>query len=278
MSAAAPEHERHGGLDGRVVVVTGASRGIGRGVAERFGREGARVVAAARHAEPLQTVVGAIERAGGSAIAALADVSNRGDVDRLFDAAVAAFGHVDVLVNNAAIVGRDAHALELADDELGAFLATNVMGAFYCAERAGRLMARRRSGAIVNVTSVVASRPGRKMVAYATSKAALEGLTRALALDLAPFGVRVNGVAPGIVFDESRRAAAAPAQLGSREQLVPLGRVSRPADVAAACAFLASDDASSITGQILCVDGGLTTQIRSMADDPQRFDAASIRL
>jgi NAD(P)-dependent dehydrogenase (short-subunit alcohol dehydrogenase family) len=137
-------------------------------------------------------------------------------------------------------------------------------------------MARNGRGVIISISSIVGIRGIRRMVAYTTSKAAIDGMTRALALDLAPYGVRVNAVAPGIVWSPERWGSAVPADRETRERAIPLQRIGLPEDVAAACAFLASDDGSYITGQVLYVDGGLSVQARTMHDDPNGFDPSRI--
>jgi NAD(P)-dependent dehydrogenase (short-subunit alcohol dehydrogenase family) len=243
---------------GRVVLVTGAGRGIGRAIAERFGSEGAQVVANDIGAHVEQVAV-AIREAGGSAVGVVADVSQKAEVDRLFDTALEQFGDVHVLVNNAGLVGESRHFLTGDEAWWDRVLDTNLKSVFLCAHRAAWLMARRKGGSIISMSSGGATRAHRGNVAYDASKGGIEAFTRAAGLDLAPYGIRVNAVVPGsiqtgpITEDEGR----------VRGQAIPLGRIGQPAEIAAAVAFLASDDARYITGQTIVVDGGLLSQQRS---------------
>ncbi len=240
------------------MIVTGAGRGIGRAVAERFGAEGASVVANDIGAH-VDEVAQAISQAGGQAFGVVADVSQKQDVDRLFDAAVERFGDVNVLVNNAGLVGESRHFLTGDEAWWDRVLDTNLKSVFLCAHRAASLMARRKGGSIISMSSGGATRAHRGNVAYDASKGGIEAFTRAVGLDLAPYGIRVNAVAPGSIqtgplTDEDARV---------RGQAIPLGRIGQADEIAAAVAFLASDDARYITGQTIVVDGGLLSQQRS---------------
>jgi NAD(P)-dependent dehydrogenase (short-subunit alcohol dehydrogenase family) len=252
-----PVHQQ-GRFVGKVVIVTGAGRGIGRAVAERFGSEGAHVVANDIGAH-VEEVVGAIRGAGGSGLAVVADVSQKQAVDRLFDAALEQFGDVHVLVNNAGLVNESRHFLEGDEAWWERVLDTNLKSVFLCAHRAAWLMARRNGGCIISMSSGGATRAHRGNVAYDASKGGIEAFTRAAAIDLAPYAIRVNAVAPGSIRtgpmsdDESR----------IRGQTIPLGRIGQPEEISAAVAFLASEDARYITGQTIVVDGGLLSQQRS---------------
>ncbi|MHB1016368.1 MAG: 3-oxoacyl-[acyl-carrier-protein] reductase [Coriobacteriia bacterium] len=244
-------------LEGRVALVTGASRGIGAAVAWRLAAEGASVVVNfAGRADAAAAVVSAIEQGGGSAIAVQADVSDSAACAALVDAAVARFGRIDILVNNAGIT-RDGLLVRMSDDDWRSVIDTNLSGAFYLARSVGKLMMKQRSGSIVNMASVVGVMGNAGQVNYAAAKAGLIGMTKSIARELAGRGVRVNAVAPGFIATDMTDAlpeAAREAAVSS----IAMGRLGTPEDIAAAVAFLASDDAAYITGQVIAVDGGMT--------------------
>src|SRR5438874_4179935 len=241
-----------------VVLVTGAGHGIGRAVAERFGAEGARVVVndVARTAD---AAAEAIDAAGGEAIGVVADVSNKADVERLFDTSLDRFGDVNVLVNCAGLVNESRHFFDGDEAWWDRVLDVNLKGVYLCSDRAARLMARRKGGSIISMSSGGATRAHRGNVAYDASKGGIEAFTRATALDLAPYGIRVNAIAPGSIVT----VPLSEADQRERGKTIPVGRMGTPDEIAAAVAFLASDDARYITGQTLAVDGGLLAQQRS---------------
>jgi 3-oxoacyl-[acyl-carrier protein] reductase len=245
-----------GRLDGKVAIVTGSGHGIGRAIVERFAQEGAQVVVNDVDVARAEEAAGAI---GDAAVAVAADVSRSADVDRIVDTAVKTFGGVHVLVNNAGLIDVERHVLEADEEWWDRVLAVNLKGQFLCALRAAQWMARHGGGAIVNLSSGGARAAHRGMVAYDASKGGVEAMTRALALDLAPYGIRVNAIAPGTinVFGLDEEAARL------RGEVVPLGRMGTPEDMAGPALFLASDDARYVTGVAFSVDGGLTAQQRS---------------
>jgi len=238
------------------VLVTGAGHGIGRAVAERFAAEGARVAVNDLDTERAEEVAAAI---GEGAIAASADVSSKAAVEAMFDDVLARFGHLNVLVNNAGDIHAARHFLESDEAWWDHVVGVNLKGSFLCAHRAARHMAARRAGVIINMSSGGATRAHRGNVAYDASKGGVEAMTRALALDLAPYGIRVNAVVPGLIRTYDIDAAAA----AERGMVVPMGRLGEPEDVAGPTVFLATDDARYMTGACLTVDGGVLVQQRS---------------
>jgi NAD(P)-dependent dehydrogenase (short-subunit alcohol dehydrogenase family) len=249
-----------GRLAGKVALVTGAGSGIGEAIARRFALEGARVVLADRDEAAGERVRGAIAAAGGDAQFALTDVADERSVEATCGAAVARYGGIDVLVNSAAVfVMRD---LEATPEEWRRSFDVNVLGAALVSKHATRVMRGRGGGAVVNLGSISSFIAQPQLATYSTTKAALAQLTRNMALDLAPFGIRVNCLCPGPIWTPALRRVIAERGLDpetyTRDEApkMLLGRVGAPEEVAGPALFLVSDDASFITGTTLLVDGG----------------------
>jgi 3-oxoacyl-[acyl-carrier protein] reductase len=250
-------------LSGKVASVTGGAHGIGRAVAERFGAEGATVVVSDINAEGAQTVARGIESAGGKAIAIPTDVSQKASVDHLYDETLERFGTVDVVVNSAGLVNTERHFLEGDEAWWDAIHGVNLKGTFLSGLRAANFMARHGGGVIINVSSGGATRAHRGNSAYDATKGGVEALTRAMAVDLAPYGIRVNGLIPGSI----NTSGMTPETKQERGKAIPMGRVGEPEDMTGAAVFLASDDAGYVTGQMVAVDGGILAAMRSPAAD-----------
>ena len=248
-------------LNKKVAIVTGAAHGIGRAIAERYGAEGATVVVCDVDAAGADAVAKRISDDGGTAVAIVTDVSDKAAVDRLFDETLERFGTVDVLVNNAGLTNTERHFLDGDEAWWDRIHAVNLKGSFLCGLRAAKEMAQRGEGVIINVSSGGATRAHRGNAAYDATKGGIEALTRAMAVDLAPYGVRVNGLIPGAIDSKGM----APDLKRERGEAIPMGRMGEPADMTGAAVFLASDDAGYVTGHLLAVDGGILAAMRSPA-------------
>ena len=249
-------------LQGKSAIVTGAGRGIGRAIAERYAAEGAAVVLADIDGEGANAAAAAIVDAGGQGIGLPVDVSRAEQVDEMLTVCRDEYGGPDVLVNNAAIVaGAVRHTLEADEQWWDEVIAVNLKGHFLCSLAAAKSMVDAGGGTIITMSSGGATRSHRGMIAYDASKGGIEALTRALALDLAPYGIRVVGLVPGLIASTPENTP--PAALAKAAETVPLGRPGNPEDLAGPAVFLASDDAAYLTGCMVTVDGGVLVQQRS---------------
>ncbi len=242
----------HIDLSGKVALVTGSTRGIGRSIAETLTGAGARVAVVGRDLAKAQAAAAEV---GHDAKGFACDVADTAQVTALVADVEAAFGTLDILVNNAGMT-KDNVVMRLKDEDWDAVLDANLRGAFASIRAASRGMMKRRSGRIINISSVVGVIGNRGQANYAASKAGLIGLTKSVAKELASRNILCNAVAPGFIATDMT-AALGPEQRKALEAQIPLERLGRPEDVAAAVAFLASDHAAYITGQVLVVDGGM---------------------
>ncbi|HET9250653.1 MAG TPA: 3-oxoacyl-[acyl-carrier-protein] reductase [Candidatus Eisenbacteria bacterium] len=242
-------------VKGRVAVVTGGARGIGRAMTRAFAAAGAKVVVSGRNPEALEEACAEVVAGGGEAIAVQADVARESEADLLVEKTLEAFGKAEILVNNAGVT-RDGLLLRMSDRDWDEVIDTNLKGAFHCTRAFARPMVKQRWGRIVNITSVVGLMGNAGQANYAASKAGLIGLTKAVAKELASRHITVNAVAPGFIDTAMTEALGEKAReaLTSR---IPLGRLGKPEDVAHAVLFLCSEEAGYVTGQVLTVDGGM---------------------
>jgi len=245
-------------LRDRIALVTGAASGIGAATARRFAREGAAVAINDAKPEGLEAVAGEIRAAGAKALVLPGDVTKKGDCERLVQDVTRTFGRLDILINNAGI-NRDAMAAKMTEEQWDAVLSVNLKGTFLCAQAALPGMRERAWGRVVN-TSSIGSLGNIGQANYAASKAGVIGLTKTLALEYAKYGVTVNAIAPGPVM--TAMLAGVPDAI--RERIiaqVPVGRIASPDEIACVHVFLASDEASFITGQVIFADGGMSVGI-----------------
>lgn len=245
-------------LEGKSAVVTGSATGIGKAAAVLFAKEGARVVVSDVDATGGQQVAGAIKAEGGEAIFIKADVSQVADVERLIEGAVGAYGRLDVLVNNAAAYLGDGSVLLVRDETWDKIIAVNLKGTYLCCKFAIARMIESGGGSIVNLSSVNALM-GLSLTAYTASKGGVQALTRLLAVEFAPKGIRVNSICPGTIMTENSIAVyrERPGLEERVTKMYPMGKLGVPTDIAECAVYLASDASSFVTGASLVVDGGL---------------------
>jgi NAD(P)-dependent dehydrogenase (short-subunit alcohol dehydrogenase family) len=244
-------------LKDKVAIVTGGGQGIGRAIAVEFAKEGAKVAVNARGLDPLEEVVKEIGAGGGEALAVGGDVSKMADVDRIIETTVNTYGKLDILVNNAGIlISADVkhHSEQIWDDTMD----INVKGTFLCIQRALPEMIKRGKGKIINIASIAGQIGFPNAVAYCASKGAIMGLTKALAMELAPKKINVNAIGPGDVRTPlNAHLLSEPEYLKSRVDQTPYGRVGEVSDIAPGAVYLASDESDFVNGITLTIDGGL---------------------
>ncbi|MBR0061912.1 MAG: 3-oxoacyl-[Selenomonadaceae bacterium] len=243
-------------LSGKTALVTGASRGIGRAIALRLAEDGAKVALNfSSNISKAEEVKAAIEASGGTAMLVQGDVSNFAVVTELIKKVVDDWGRLDILINNAGIT-RDNLLLKMSEDDFDKVIATNLKGVFNCTKAVTKLMMKQRGGRIVNMSSVVGLKGNISQANYAAAKAGIIGFTKSAARELASRGVTVNAVAPGFINTDMTAALSEKVKEVMMQE-IPAGRMGTPEDVANAVAFLVSDEAAYITGQVLSVDGGM---------------------
>lgn len=251
---------RYHELRGQVAVVTGAAKGIGQGIAIRLAREGMRVVAADIDLAALTHTVNGLHNLGAAVLAFHGNLSRAADIRQLFETTKEKMQTVDVLINNAANLDR-ASLLAQSEDLLERQLATNVRGPYLCSQQAAAMMRDAGGGGIIHISSVGALRAHQRGLPYDLTKGAINAMTRAMAIDLGKYQIRVNAVAPGVTHTYRTKAHEGTPAYQATSARIPLQRFGTVADIGATVAFLASTEASYITGQVIYVDGGITAQL-----------------
>ncbi|MEM8857278.1 MAG: SDR family NAD(P)-dependent oxidoreductase [Chloroflexota bacterium] len=257
-------------LEGKVAIVTGAAKGIGEAIAIRYGLEGAKVICVDINGEDAAATAEAINAAGGESIHTQTDISQEADVDALFETVMEKYGRVDVLVNNAGLISPMTHILEADKAWWDRIVGVNLTGTFLCCLKAAHIMAKQGSGSMINMSSGGATKAHRQFVAYDATKGGIEAMSRALALDLGYYGVRINILTPGSI-DTTNLSLEDRKYRGIN---IPLGRIGEPNDMTGAAVFLASDESGYVSGQAIVVDGGQLAQQRSASVDicpPENF-------
>lgn len=255
-------------LEGKVAIVTGSGSGLGRAMVMRMAREGASVVVSDINVEGMDKVVSEIKKEGGNAIGFKADVTKRSEVQDLMKAAVEKFGQIHILVNNAGAVRRRPF-LELTDEDWDIVLAVDLKGEFNCIQAVASYMMQKRYGKIINISSIsgtgIVGSHGGAAANYAAAKIGVIQLTKSAAIELGPYGINVNCIAPGVIMTSmtstGRTKEEAAEHLERQKKLTVLRRVGQPEDIANLAVFLASDESSFITGQLICCDGGRTNRM-----------------
>ncbi|EKD87242.1 MAG: 3-oxoacyl-(acyl-carrier protein) reductase [uncultured bacterium] len=247
-------------LSGKVALVTGASSGIGRGIALTLALQGAKVVVTARRLEKLQALSAEIKNRGKESLAIQMDVTKRNEVDAAISETIKTFGGLDILVNNAGVLDYSPF-LEMKEEAWDKVIDTNLKGYFYCAQAAAREMVKNKQGRIINIASIASGGVGigyPMITHYVASKGGIVGFTEALAAELGPMGITVNAIGPGAIESEMTTSITEEQMKGMIARL-PIKRIGKPEDIAAAVIYLASDEASYATGVTLYVDGGWLT-------------------
>jgi 3-oxoacyl-[acyl-carrier protein] reductase len=246
---------RNKNLENQIAVITGSSKGIGREIARRFAQEGAHVVICGRNKERVDDTVNAIQETGGQALGYPFPISTKSDADRLVSSTIDRFGRLDILVNNAGIVKMEPF-LECTEDSWSEHIDIHMTSTLLCSQAAARAMASNGYGRIVNISTIAANMANPGFAAYASVKAAVESLTKVMAVELAPLGITVNCVAPGPVMNQQLLGLYGEDRLRERVLTIPLKRLAEPEEVAHAVLFFVLKESGYITGQLLGVDGG----------------------
>lgn len=252
-------HPRYPEFKDQVALITGSSRGIGKGIALRLAREGMKIVVQGVDREEVESTTQALQALGVQCIGVHADFTSEDDINRLFEQATDHFGTLDLLVNNAADLRRE-HFFDADPSLLDHQLAVNIRAPYLCVQRAAEIMRPAQHGNIVNISSVGGLRAHWAGLPYDVTKGAIDAMTRAMALDLAREGIRINAIAPGAIQNDRMLPSDDP-RIQTLAERIPMARLGMPLEIGAVVAFLASADASYIIGQVLYVDGGLTVQL-----------------